>query len=182
MVNMTFTQEMIGIIASIKGQTMISYECAEIDEWSRTYGNFRINMDGYSIEITNEQKVVPFFDTTEDIAGFDCKKVEPQSTYTPGVIGDVQVVPVDEIVHSVEIITDVINVNHGEYEISFDNAIIIHTEYQTIMFSRDIWFSEVITISDNDDFDSIYPVESMVEEWSNDGEDEVSVQRTKQTL
>ena len=182
MIDMRFTQEMVDIISSMKNRTIISYQCAEIDDWSRTYGNFRINLEGYSIEFTNKIKEVPFFGATEDVAGFECKQIDPKTAYTPGIIREIQVVPVEEKVQSVEIITDKINVNHGEYEIAFDNAIIIRTEYQIIMFSRDIWFSETINISDNDDYDSVYPIASVIEHWNNDGEYDVKVKRTKKTL
>lgn len=182
MIEMKFTQEMVDMISAMKGQTMVSYQCAEIDEWSRTFGNFRINMEDYSIDVSNEEKEIPFFDATEEVTGFECEKVHSQTEYTPGVLTDVQVIPVEEKIQSIEIITDEINVNHGEYEIAFDTALIIHTEYQTIMFSRDVWFSEIIHISDNDDYDSVYPIDSVIEHWNNEGDYEVDVQRTKMTL
>ena len=44
-----------------------------------------------------------------------------------------------------------------------------------------MWFSEVIHISDNDDYDSTYPISSVIEDWKNDGDYEVDVKRTKMT-
>ena len=71
---------------------------------------------------------------------------------------------------------------NGEYEIVFDTALIIKTESQTIMFSRDVWFSEVINISDNDDYDCVYPIDSVIEHWSNEGDYEVTVKRSKKSI
>lgn len=182
MVEMKFTQDMIKTIQSMKGKTITSYQCAKIDEWSRTYGNFRINFEDYAIDFTNRVKGVPFFDEVEEVAGFECAKVYSDAPYEPGIVRDVQIVPVDEVVQSIEVITDEIDVNHGEYQITFDEAVIIHTEYQTIMFSRDVWFSEIIHISTDDNYDNIYPIDSVIENWNNEGDYEVIVKRTKKEL
>ena len=72
--------------------------------------------------------------------------------------------------------------NDGEYEISFDRAIIFRTDKKDIMFSRDIWFSEVITINENDDYDAVYSIDQVVEAWSDEGENKVNVIRTSRKL
>lgn len=182
MVDARFTKEMIDILSDMKGKTFVSYECDEGHGFPRAYGNFRINLDGYSVEVSNEIHGLPFFDTVEDIAVFVCKQVDSKTLYVPGVIGEIRTEPIEEIIESVEIITDEINVNNGEYEIVFDTALIIRTEYQTIMFSRDVWFSEVINISDNDDYDSVYPINSVIEHWNNEGDYDVSVKRIKRFI
>ena len=51
-----------------------------------------------------------------------------------------------------------------------------------LMFSRDIWFSEDITISEHDDYDSIFPISQVVDSWANDGENKVNVVRTSRKL
>ena len=50
------------------------------------------------------------------------------------------------------------------------------------MFSRDIWFSEDITISEHDDYNSIFPISQIVDSWSDDGENKVNVIRTSRKL
>ena len=50
------------------------------------------------------------------------------------------------------------------------------------MFSKSIWFSELIHISDNDDYDSIYPIEKVIEDWNSDGDYKVNVKRTKRCI
>ena len=82
----------------------------------------------------------------------------------------------------IEIVNDSICINDGEFEISFDQAIIIRTESKLIMFSRDIWFSEDITISEHDDYNSIFPIYQVVDSWSDDGENKVNVIRTSRNL
>ena len=50
------------------------------------------------------------------------------------------------------------------------------------MFSKDVWFSEIINISDNDDYDSVYPIDSVIEHWNSEGDYEVAVKRTGRTI
>ena len=180
MVKQTFTKEMINIISEMKGKNMVSYQFPQINMKSRTYGNFRINLEDYAIEFSNENKLVDFFDTNEEVAGFECGKVDLKSEYSFAVPFDT--VPIEEKVRSIEIITDEIEVDEHDYKIVFDNAIIFHLEYQTLMFSRSICFSELIYISDNDDYDSIYPIEKVIEDWNSDGDYKVSVKRTKKSI
>lgn len=182
MVDARFTKEMIKNLSNMKGKTFISFECDEGHGFPRAYGNFRINLDDYSIDISNEIKGLPFFDAEEEIAVFSCEKVDSKKPYEPGVIGEIRTVYIEETIKSIEIITDEINVNNGEYEIIFDTAIIINTEYQTIMFSKDVWFSEVINITNNDDYDSVYPIDSVIEHWNNDGDYEVVVKRSRKSI
>ena len=50
------------------------------------------------------------------------------------------------------------------------------------MFSRDVCFSEVITISEKEDYNSVFPVSQAIDLWSNEGENEVNVVRTAKKL
>ena len=182
MVKVQFSEEMLHMLMELKGKMLISFECENDERFSRSYGNLRINLSEYAIELTNEENERPFFDQTEEITGFSCKRVEPSTKFQLMVNTETKVVPVEETIKSVEIVTDVISVNHGVYEIVFDEALIIQTESKTIMFSRDTWFSEVITISEHGDYDSVYPISSVMEDWNDFGEAEVEVFRSRKTL
>ena len=180
MVNASLNKNMLCLLKKLKSSKFISYECAK--NHSSAYGNLRINTDNGSIEITNIEKTMPFFDIEEDVTSFECEISDSYAEFKPYCIEPFEAFEVGEIITGIEIINDEINVNDGEYEISFDQAIIIRTEKQTIMFSRDIWFSEVITIFDNDNYDAFFPVEQAIDAWSEDGENDVTVIRTKKVL
>lgn len=182
MVKVQFSEEMLFMLMEMKGKKFISFECENDKRFSRSYGNLRINVSDYAIELKNEEEERPFFEGTEEISGFSCEKDDPSKKFQLMVSTDTRVVPVDEVICSVDIVTDTINVNHGEYEIEFDEALIIQTESKLIMFSRDTWFSEVITISDHDDYDSVYPIASVIEDWNDYGEATVEVKRTRRPL
>ena len=180
MVYMTLTKEMEDMLKSIINSTFISYECD--DFVISTYGKFRINADKISIEVTNLEKVVPFIEDEEEVAGFECQIVDKNTKFSPYCITGSAEVKVNSLIKEIEIVNDFIYVNDGEYEISFDQAIIIKTEAKTIMFSRSAWFSETISIREHDDYDSIYPVSEERELFENEDTNKVKITRTRRKL
>ncbi len=180
MIYVTLNQTMEAMLKNIKTSKFISYECGKV--FGNAYGNFRINTDKTAIEISNFQKTTPFFGSEEEVAGFNCKEVEKNSVFKPYCEEPFESFEVNETIADIEIVNDSICINNGEFEISFDQAIIIRTETKTIMFSRDIWFSEDITISEHDDYNSVFPISQLIDSWSDDGEKKVCVIRKSRKL
>ena len=180
MVYMTLTKEMENMLKSIINSTFISYECD--DFVISTYGNFRINTDKISIEVTNLEKVVPFIEGEEEVAGFECQIADKNTKFNSLTTRPAAEYEVGGLIKEIEIVNDFIYVNDGEYEISFDQAIIIKTETKTIMFSRDAWFSEDIVIYEHDDYDSVYPVSDERELFENEDMNKVKITRTRRKL
>lgn len=180
MIYVTLDSYMEQLLRKMKKSVFVSYECGKV--FNNAYGNLRINTDVDSIELTNLQKVVPFFDDEEDVSGFMCKQVDKNSEFKPYCEETPQTFEVGESIKDIEIINDSISINDDEFEISFDQAIIIRTESKVIMFSRNIWFSEIITISEHDDYDSLHPISQVIETWSDQGENRVNVRRTCRKL
>lgn len=180
MVYATLNEDMVDLLKNLKFSTFISYECEKT--FDSAYGNLRINTDKGSIEVTNFEKTMPFFDIEEEIACFECKISEPNTEFKPYCIVPSEIYEIGQNIVGIEIINDFISVNDGEYEISFDRAIIFKTDKEAIMFSRGIWFSEVITISKNDDYDNIYSIDEVIEAWSNEGDNKVNVHRSIRQL
>lgn len=182
MIEAKFSQDMISILANCKNTKLISYESEVSNEAGGVYGNMRLNFEGFSVEIKNEEQTMPIFDEQEDIACLSCSKVDPSLSFEPMVVTDVKKTPVGHMVESVEVITDTIDVTGGEYQIAFDMAVIFHMDGVTLMVARDVWFSEMLTIKDNDRFDEIFSVDDVIESWSNDGEYNVTVNREKRMI
>ena len=180
MVYATLTEEMLRLLKDLKFSDFISYEGAKTS--NTFYGNLRIHTDKRSIELCNIERTMPFFDISEDIACLECKLSDPTVTFKPHSTEPFEVFEMGGRIESIEIINDKIDVNDGEYEISFDRAIIFRTNEKCIMFSRGVWFSEVIMIYENDDYDVVYPVDEVIEAWSNDGENKVEVTRSRREL
>lgn len=180
MIDATLSKNMITILKGFKFSKFISYECGKI--FDSAYGNLRINTDKGSIEITNFQRTMPFFNTEEEVTCFECKKVDASTEFKPYCEEPFAIYNVEKEITSIEILNDYININDNEYVISFDQAIIFRIENDVIMFSRDAWFSENITISDNDDYNKIFPVDAAIELWSDEGDNQVRIDRTIKKL
>ena len=180
MVYVTLDKDMIELLKNLKFSSLISYEGAKGK--CTVYGNLRINTDKGSIELTNLQEIFPFYDAEEEMACLKCKVSDPSVEFIPYCITKHRQYEISGTIKNIEIINDEIEVNDGEYEISFDRAIIFRTDKGVIMFSRDIWFSEVIRISEDDNYDAIYPISDVIEAWFNEGTDKVNVKRTIKKL
>ena len=127
--NANFTKEMLEILKRMKGKTFKSYKCRKTSPTS-FYGKCRLNMGNFSIDLYNYTHEMPYcgFFEIEDIAVFSCEYAEKNSEFIPCEKGAVaHVYMVDEIIKSIEIINDEINVDNGEYEISVDQALVIKT-------------------------------------------------------
>lgn len=181
MIKAKFSSEMLKIIKSMVGKVFCSYECGNMvpDE---AYGNLQINLDDFAIEILNEVKELPFYDSTEDISYFTCEKKSLNESFKPYCEEPSEKHLINENILSVYIIEDSISINGGEYDINFDMAIIIETNKHKYVFSRGWFFSETIDIAVDKEFDDIYPISRVVEDWSDDGENKVNVIRTRKKL
>ena len=179
MVTARISDEMAEMLKTVVGDAFCSYECG-VAEFGETYGNLRMNFGKSAVELSNLVRELPFYDGKEDISCFACKRAdEPFEPYCeePG-----ETYAVNEKVVSVHLVCDEISINDGAYEIAFDMAVIIGTERHAYTFSRGWFFSETIRISVDREFDEIYPIERVIGDWSDEGENQVRVRRSVRKL
>lgn len=180
--NATFSEDMLKVLAEMKGKTFKSYECVKMGT-SMTYGKCRLNLGTFSIDLYNYVHSIPFFDKTEDIPYFSCERMEKDSEYVTCEKNSIpHVYMIDEKIQSVEIVNDEINVNDGEYEITIDQALIIRTRDNVYSFYKDWMYSEVINIAVDRDNETIYDIAKVEYEWSDSGVDPTTVKRTIKVL
>lgn len=180
--NATFSEDMIEVLAEMKGKTFKSYECVKMGT-SMTYGKCRLNLGTFSIDLYNYVHPMPFFDKTEDIPYFSCEQMEKDSEYVSCEKNSIpHVYMIDEKIQSVEIVNDEINVNDGEYEITIDQALIIRTRDNVYSFYKDWMYSEVINIAVDRNKETVYEVEKVKYDWSDRGVDPTTVKRTVKIL
>ena len=173
MVYATLSSKMVDLLRSMIGNEFLSYECAVQND--EIYGNLRINTSGGSVEVINEVQELPFLDGCEELSFFCCCEANRESGFQPFCVEPVSIIPVSERISGIEVIRDIVCVNNGNYEIAFDMAIVIKCQTRTIIFSRSWHFSEVISVKS--DIADVYPVESVVSDWENDGDNHVAVDR-----
>ena len=77
------------------------------------------------------------------------------------------------------VISDQITIQEGTYQIEFDEAIVIKTVKDVYMISRDWQYSELIHIYNHEDYDTVYPIKEVIDNWNNFGEYSVKVKRVK---
>ena len=180
--NATFSEEMLDVLAEMKGKTFKSYECVKMGT-SMTYGKCRLNLGTFSIDLYNYIHTMPFFGAMEDIPFFSCERVDKNSKYEACEKNSIpHVYMIDEKIQSVEVVNDEIKVNHGEYEISIDQALIIKTKHNVYSFYKDWMYSEVINIAVDRKCEKVYEVEKVHDEWSDHGNDYTEIKRTKKVL
>lgn len=181
MIQKIITEESRSLMRSFIGTRFVSWESAYDAAFTRIYGNLRINATNGAFEIYNLESPTGFFDGTEDLSGFTVKNPAGAKfkAYTEE---DSISIPVNEIIRDIVITTDEITVNDGEYAISIDMAITIVTDEHSYTFSRGWYFSEMISYSVDTDIDTVYSVNQVTDDWSNDGEDKVSVKRSSASV
>ena len=177
MIKRNLSKGMINLLKSLIGSDLISYECDS--EYDIPLGNMRLNTSIYSVEITNFLEDKPLLGETEEISGFKCKKVDPRVAFKPYCIAIPKTFNLTGNIKCIDIIRDDITVKSENYSISFDQAIIIRTDKNILMLSRDIWFDETIRIDFNDNYDDVYSTESAAYALSDYGQYEVDVKRTR---
>ena len=181
MIKAKFSNVMLTIIKTMVGKVICSYECGNMVP-NEAYGNLQINLDDFAIEISNEVKELPFYDSTEEISYFTCEKKSLCEPFKPYCEEPSEKYFINENVLAVYIIEDSVSVNDGEYDINFDMAIIVETNKHKYMFSRGWFFSETIDISVDKEFNDVYPISRVVEDWSDEDENKVDVIRTIRKL
>ena len=132
-----------------------------------------------SQKISNKEKQIPWFQNKdlndrEDIFCFHCEKF--------CCMQNVDTVLVQEKIENIELITDYIKIPQKEYEIVLDMALIISTRMHRYVISRGWYFEECLDINVDKNYDDIYPLKQVVEEWDNYGEWKVDVKRVVEKL
>lgn len=177
MICATFSEQMVSLLRSFIGCSFDSYEYVPIG--NGTYGNLQMRINNVSYELQNQQNPVLMNGESADLAGLSI--VKSNVAFTP-VCGDqITSVSIEEGIQDIVIVRDSIQLPDGE-DILMDMAVVFKTAHKNIMFSRDAWFSEFITISNSSDLDEVYPICRAKDTWRNDDEAEVLIYRTEKSL
>ena len=181
MVKKTIPASQLVFLKSFIGSKFISWECAYDPAFARTYGNVRIHTSNGCFEIVNEEKPTILFDSIEDISGFSI--IDPHNDkFVPASQEKIVEVTIGEAIKDVLVVSDEVSVNDDKYRILFDMAIIIVTDQHSYSFSRGWYFNELIQFSTDESLDNTYPVNQVVEDWSDDGANKVNVFRSKYSI
>ena len=173
MVNAKIDATAIAVIQALIGKTFNGYTYSPVA--AGAYGNVLLHIDGTAYELRCNQIPLTVGNETEDIA---CLSIDMHTGDFKPMAGEVIATEsVEQIIKGICIIRDTVTRADG-LQFSMDMAVIIKTPQAEYMFSRDVWFSEFITISNNGDLDSVYPICKAKSGWKSDESDNVIVKRT----
>lgn len=182
-----FDNTMTQMLHSMIGRRFLSFE-RDTSAEGQSYCVVRLNFDNTSLLLKNEEEEIATFEDNvapyEEAAKFTCTISNPNQPFPSGLVGvAIKKHVVDELVVSVAIVSDTIQcVEHG-MNIVIDMALIIRTENHTYIFSKShVWFDEVIYINIDKDMDDICPLPSDLNLWDNDGEWNVTIERSVRAL
>ena len=182
-----FDENMIQMLQSIVGKQFLSFEMDSSVE-GQSYGTARLIFDNTAILLKNEEEEIAMFENDdvpyEEASKFTCSISNPELPFSPGIVNAaVKKREINEIVTDVEIISDTIKgVEHG-IDIIIDMAVVIRTEKHAYTFSKShVWFDEAIYVNIDKDMENICPVLSDLSLWNNDGEWNVTIDRSVRIL
>ncbi len=173
MVNATIDAATIAAIQTFIGKTLNGYTYSPVA--AGAYGNLLFHIDEAAYELRCNQIPFAIGNETEDMA---CLSMSLHTDDFEPMAGEVITTEaVEQIINEIRIIRDEVTRADG-IQILMDMAIIIKTPQTQYMFSRDVWFSEFITISNEADLDSVYPICKAKSGWKSDESDDVIIKRT----
>lgn len=176
-----FTGEMLEILASMKHKTLKSFEGDFSSKFDSVYGIFRINFNGFVIDVScfTQPKARLNYDGSfalEDFAVFSCVKKKSSEKIDAYFSNPPLCFVKNEIVSDVLIVRDDINISSGEH-IIMDQALIIKTREKAYTFSRKDWFIENISITTSDSIKGFRTVKQVKTEWEDEGRFKVDIKR-----
>lgn len=180
------------VLKKIIGKTIKSLRMGENEEISAPFGMVIIDFsDGTSIQLTNTEESVPFFDqdAKEEIVGFSCAEYLEDDTDSEDGVSLITYSLQESTIKSIEIVTDKIAIQSSkfdDYEIIFDAGIILHGDKHDYVFSLDsLFFYETILYSTNGDINKMRPIEDVRRAWLGDETShitDVNIERSSEIL
>lgn len=159
-----YDNNMIEILKSIIGKKFEYIEFTNKEKMV-SFGNVALNVDGQLIEISNHEDDKGW-DEDYDSAHFECKIIsEYEPTVTKSIVSKLNI---QEIIKDVNIIYD--EITNEYYNFNYDMALEIITENHKYLISRGWFYSEDISINIDTEFDSIYPVSKVEDDWNADSD------------
>lgn len=184
---MRISERGIQALEKMKGKTIVSITADDWRSYKRSYGSICINLEDVSVEIENDYREVSYFDSTEELAGYDVRELV-ESSYRPLVMRDrLYTEALNQRIKSIKIVRDTISVNYlnaRENEChEIDQAIIFELESMTWMVSQASLFSPMSNMIFGKNAENLVKsVDEAKSDWEDDESDkpgyEIQVTRT----
>lgn len=175
MTNHCLSEKELNLLKTLITSKLFGFKSQIKDSWNRIFGNILLVTDKGEIEIRNELTEINYLGCTEDVSKFYIKRITDHYPFHLMVDDTVFETPVNEILADIIIVKDEISVTDLQrksiYKIAIDTAIILKTENSCYVISRE-WSleEELIFVKTADYKKSVYSVENIIKDWSNEEE------------
>lgn len=170
-----FDKETISLFESMIGKTFNEYLCDHFTFSTSVFGIVGMYIDNKPYKLTNNIEVLNYFGQDEDVAVFKFSSCSSDEIVTQEDDGELNTTPVNCSISNIAIIEENQQLFHNNeltYNIFVPRAIIFYfTDGHEIMFEKDIWFSETITIHKGYNLKSqLSPIDEFLECWEDSNE------------
>lgn len=154
------------------GKCFKKYRCDSFEYTNSVTGVVGVYIGDKTFELRNEQKLIQYFNSVDDIAVWSIKEVNENDIHSFFEDTDQIDTPVDEIVNKITLVNEhqKVEISDDIYELWITRAILFHLEIKDIYFEKDnTAFSEEIEIKSGHDLANEFPKKNdfFLNQWVN---------------
>lgn len=161
------------ILKKIKGKTIVNICADDPEDYNRSYGNIKIELQNFLIEIENDYRLVPYFGTEEELAGYEVNILKDKRFNSSVMEKDLYIKEINKQVVGINIIRDTIMIDYKAgckndvYKI--DQALIFDFGIMKFAISQTSIFTPMSKITFSEDIEmSIKSIEEVKSDWIDD--------------
>jgi hypothetical protein len=168
----------IQILKNLIGKRVDTITAENWKEFNRSYGNILVQTEGQFVEISNDYRLVPYFDDNEEIASFDIRALPAKEEFIPSVLEKELISEtIDEVLGVVKIVRDTITLNFTngkEDKYVIDQAIIFEMQTKEWLVSQEFIFTPIAAMYFGKNLvQNVRTKEEIIEEWKDDDGDDI---------
>lgn len=163
----------LDVLKKIKGNLMLNICAYDWKDYNRSYGNIKIESKNCSIEIENDYRLVPYFGTEEELAGYDAKILK-NNKFAPSVMKeDLYIKEINMQVKGIKIVRDTITIDYNSEDknevYNIDQAIIFDFGIMKFVISQTSIFTPMSKIIFSEDVETdIKSIKDVKSDWIDD--------------
>lgn len=166
----------LDILKKIKGNSIVNICADDWRDYNRSYGNIKIEIENYSMEIENDYRLVSYFGIEEELAGYDAKILK-NNKFTPTVMKeDLYIKEINMQVIGIKIVRDTITIDYNNEDknevYNIDQAIIFDFGIMKFSISQTSIFTPMSKITFSEDVETdIKSIKDVKSDWIDDNLD-----------
>ena len=162
MTNHCLSEKELNLLKTLITSKLFGFKSQIKDSWNRIFGNILLVTDKGEIEIRNELTEINYLGCTEDVSKFYIKRITDHYPFHLMVDDTVFETPVNEILADIIIVKDEISVTDLQRKSIYKICYVISREWSLE--------EELIFVKTADYKKSVYSVENIIKDWSNEEE------------